>query len=452
MKIRRLFIFLVLCCCFIISFFNARSGNLPQKSYAVLPLDELRYFSNVFALIKNNYVENIDDKVMIDNAISGMISNLDPHSSYLNIDDYKEIQSVTNGKFGGLGIEVSFVDGIINVMSIVEGSPADAAGIIQGDQIIKIDHVLTQRMTLQEAVKMMRGEPGSSVVLSILRQNPDTILVFNIVREVVKIDSVRSKIINGDLLYMRIMHFQEKTMLEMIEHFKALNNQKEIKALVLDLRDNPGGLLSSAIEVAGIFLDSETLIVSTRGRTLDSNIDYFSCNEDNYAPFSNIRSLLRNIPMLVLVNSGSASASEIVAGAIQDYDRAKIFGDVTFGKGSVQAVLPLDNFTGLKLTISRYFTPVGKSIQAKGIHPDYIIIDDHIQSSFNRREIDLKGHLRNINDISSLPEMDMRDLQSNRFHVRKNFNFGDDNDFQLKQAIQIFFDLLSNDADSRKND
>ncbi|AFZ82912.1 carboxyl-terminal processing protease [Candidatus Kinetoplastibacterium crithidii (ex Angomonas deanei ATCC 30255)] len=417
-----------------------------------MPLDELRYFSNVFAIIKNNYVENIDDKVMIDNAISGMASNLDPHSSYLNMDDYKEIQSVTNGKFGGLGIEVSFIDGLINVISVIEGSPADLAGIIQGDQIIKIDHVLTQRMTLHEAVKMMRGEPGSSVVLSILRQKPDTILVFNIVREVVKIDSVRSKMINGDVLYMRIMHFQEKTMLEMIEHFKQMNNQKEIRALILDLRDNPGGLLSSAIEVAGVFLDSEALIVSTRGRTVESNIDYFSCNECCYSSFTNIRSSLRNIPMLVLVNSGSASASEIVAGAIQDYDRAKIFGDITFGKGSVQAVLPLDNFTGLKLTISRYFTPLGKSIQAEGIHPDYIIIDDSSSAlSFKRREVDLKGHLSNIND-NLLPEIDMRESQINQFHVRKDFNFGDDNDFQLKQAIHIFFDLLSDNEDSRKKD
>ncbi|WBF65444.1 MAG: S41 family peptidase [Candidatus Kinetoplastibacterium crithidii] len=444
MKIRRLFIFLVLCCCFIILFFNARSGNLPQKSYSILPLDELRYFSNVFAIIKNNYVENIDDKVMIDNAISGMISNLDPHSSYLNIDDYKEIQSVTDGKFGGLGIEVSFVDGLINVVSVIEGSPADLAGINQGDQIIKIDHMLTQRMTLHEAVKMMRGEPGSSVVLNILRQNPDTILVFNIVRDVVKIDSVRSKIMNGDMLYMRIMHFQDKTMLEMIEHFKQKNNQKKIKALILDLRDNPGGLLSSAIEVAGIFLDSDTLIVSTRGRTVDSNIDYFSCNEDRYSSFANIRSLLRNIPMLVLVNSGSASASEIVAGAIQDYERAKIFGEITFGKGSVQAVLPLDNSTGLKLTISRYFTPVGKSIQARGIHPDYILTENHSnKSTFKRREIDLKGHLNNIND-TSLSEMDAQEQQSDRFYIRKDFNFSDDNDFQLKQAIHIFSDLLTN--------
>src|SRR5690606_12764055 len=333
-----------------------------------LPLDELRQLSNVFAAIKNNYVEAVDDKTLINNAISGMVSSLDPHSAYLDADAFRDMQTSTQGEFGGLGIEVGAEDGFVKVISPIEDTPAARAGVLAGDLIIKIDDTPTKGMSLSEAVKLMRGAPKTPITLTLMRADNPQPIVVKIVRDIIKVRSVRSKTLDDGVAYVRIAQFQEKTGSDLARHLQDLGAKGAPKGLVLDLRNDPGGLLTSAIGVSAAFLPPDSLVVSTDGRTPDSKHKYlatpaeYARGEGNY--LAGLPAWVKTVPMVGPVNVVSASASESVAGALQDYKRAKVLGNRTFGKGSVQIILPLSQDTGIKLTTSRYFTPKGRSIQA----------------------------------------------------------------------------------------
>lgn len=404
-----------------------------------LPLDELRQLSNVFAAIKNNYVESVDDKTLIDNAISGMVSNLDPHSAYLDADAFREMQTATQGEFGGLGIEVGAEDGFVKVISPIEDTPAARAGVMAGDLIIKIDDTPTKGMSLNDAVKLMRGAPKSPITLTIMRADRLQPIVLKIVRDIIKVRSVRSKMLDNGVAYVRIAQFQEKTGADLAKQLKDLGAKEAPKGLVLDLRNDPGGLLTSAIGVSGAFLPADALVVSTDGRTPDARHKYlatpseYARGESNY--LSGLPAWTKTVPMVVLVNVGSASASEIVAGALQDHKRAKVLGNRTFGKGSVQVILPLSETTAVKLTTSRYFTPSGRSIQATGIEPDYVVADTADGDLFRLpREADLQRHLSNpgtANEVKSNSDQDNVDVPT------KVFEFGGKDDFQLQQAINL---------------
>jgi len=403
-----------------------------------LPLDELRQLTNVFGAIKNNYVEAVDDKTLIDNAIAGMVSNLDPHSAYLDADAFREMQSTTQGEFGGLGIEVGAEDGFVKVISPIEDTPAARAGVLAGDLIIKIDDTPTKGMSLSEAVKLMRGAPKTPITLTIMRADNPQPVVVHIVRDIIKVRSVRSKMLDDGVAYVRISQFQEKTGSDLTRHLKELGAKGAPKGLVLDLRNDPGGLLTSAIGVSAAFLPPDVLVVSTDGRTPDSRHKYlatpaeYARGEGNY--LTGLPGWVKTVPMVVLVNVGSASASEIVAGALQDHKRAKVMGNRTFGKGSVQIILPLSQDTGVKLTTSRYFTPSGRSIQATGIEPDYVVADTADGDLFRLpREADLQRHLANnqSDEIKSTLDADATPLPA------KIFEFGSKDDFQLQQAQNL---------------
>ncbi|MFQ1063213.1 S41 family peptidase [Bordetella trematum] len=405
-----------------------------------LPLDELRQLSNVFAVIKNNYVEQVDDKTLISNAIAGMVSNLDPHSAYLDADAYREMQTATQGEFGGLGIEVGAEDGFIKVISPIEDTPAARAGIMAGDLIIKIDDTPTKGMLLNDAVKLMRGKPKSPITLTIMRADRPQPVVVKLVRDIIKVRSVRSKMLDDGVAYVRIAQFQEKTGPDLARQLRELGAKGAPKGLVLDLRNDPGGLLTSAIGVAGAFLPPDSLVVSTDGRTPDSRHKYlatpseYARGESNY--LSGLPGWVKTVPMVVLVNVGSASASEIVAGALQDHKRAKVLGNRTFGKGSVQVILPLSESSAVKLTTSRYFTPSGRSIQATGIEPDYVVADTAEGDLFRLpREADLQRHLANQQSPDS--EVKSEADQSLEAPLGKVFEFGGPEDFQLQQALNL---------------
>lgn len=354
-----------------------------------LPLAELRAFSEVFAKIKNDYVEVIDDRTLLENAIRGMLAGLDPHSAYLDQAAYQYLQEGTTGEFGGLGIEVGMADGFIRVIAPIDDTPAARAGVKAGDVIIRLDDKPVKGMLLNDAVKLMRGKPGSEIVLTILRASEDAPLELRITRAVITDQSVRGEMLEPGFGYVRISSFQSHTaedLRQMLETLKT-ENASRLKGLILDLRNNPGGILNAAVGVSDLFLDSG-LIVYTEGRVNDAKLKFSAKPSD----------MLRNAPIIVLVNAGSASASEIVAGALQDHDRAIIMGESTFGKGSVQTILPMANEVALKLTTARYFTPSGRSIQAAGIEPDIIIenfrVDGVAGAGIGQiKEADLSGHL-----------------------------------------------------------
>ncbi|MDT8383386.1 MAG: S41 family peptidase [Gammaproteobacteria bacterium] len=355
-----------------------------------LPLDELRSFTEVFARIKNDYVEEVSDKTLLENAIRGMLSGLDPHSSYLDPENFKELQVGTSGEFGGLGIEVGMEDGFVKVISPIDDTPAMRAGVKAGDLVIRLDEQPVKGMTLHEAVKIMRGKVGTDIVLTIIREGEEKPLKITITRDVIKVKSVRARTLEDGFGYLRISQFQSHTgenLAEAIEQLKK-ENGGTLKGMVLDLRNNPGGVLNAAVEVSDAFLDSG-LIVYTEGRIADSAMKFSATP----------RRLLDGAPLVVLVNGGSASASEIVAGALQDHRRAVILGTRTFGKGSVQTILPLNDQTALKLTTARYFTPSGRSIQAEGIKPDIeleAVKITRLEGTGERvKESDLSGHLQN---------------------------------------------------------
>ncbi|MDX1915397.1 MAG: S41 family peptidase [Methylophilus sp.] len=369
-----------------------------------LPIDELRVFAEVFSKVKSDYVEPVEDKKLINEALSGMLQGLDPHSTFMDADAYKDLQAGTQGEFGGLGIEVAMEDGLVKVVTPIEDSPAYSAGLKSGDLIIKLDETQVRGLTLNDAVKKMRGTPGTKITLSVVRKSEEKPLTFTITRAVIKSQSVKNKLIEKDFGYVRITQFQEHTGEDLAKALKTLREQNKdaFKGLVLDLRNNPGGLLDAAVGVSAAFLPKDNLVVYTEGRVPDSKMrltatasDYARRGKSDY--LKDLPAEYKNVPMVVLVNAGSASASEIVAGALQDHKRATILGIQSFGKGSVQTILPMNNGSAIKLTTARYFTPSGRSIQAKGIVPD-IIVEDGSDQSYNLHEADLKRHLSNPAD------------------------------------------------------
>ncbi len=380
------------------------SAMAEKDVRANLPIEELRTFAEVFNAIKQGYVEPIEDKKLITHAISGMLSNLDPHSSYLDADSFKDLQTSTQGEFGGLGIEVGMEDGLVKVISPIEDTPAYRAGVKTGDLIFKLDDKLVKGMTLTDAVKRMRGKPKTQIKLSIIRKGEAKPIEITLTREIIKVQSVKSKLVEDGYGYLRITSFQENTAASVVKHLNDLYKPGSLKGLVLDLRNDPGGLLNAAIGVSASFLPYKTLITSTDGRVPDAKHQYFVEPEDylrgsrdDFIKGLPVEAL--KVPMVVLINGGSASASEIVAGALQDHKRAVIMGTTSFGKGSVQTVIPLPGNTAIKLTTARYFTPSGRSIQAKGIVPDITVEETANGTSAMRlREADLENHLEDKKD------------------------------------------------------
>jgi len=379
-------------------------ANADKAALEPLPINELRALANVFNAIKHSYVEPVEDKTLITEAISGMVTGLDPHSAYLDEEAFKDLQVSTQGEFGGLGIEVGMEDGFVKVISPIEDTPAFRAGVKAGDLIVKLDDTPVKGMTLAEAVKQMRGKPGTNIVLTIAREGEDKPVIITIVREVIRVQSVKSKLVEPGYGYLRVAQFQESTAQDVEKHLVRLYADGPLKGLVLDLRNDPGGLLHGAVGVSAAFLPKDTLVVSTDGRTQDAKREFRAEPEDYLRGDGDdfLKALpqgVKTVPMVVLVNGGSASASEIVAGALQDHKRAKVLGTQTFGKGSVQTILPLSETTAIKLTTARYYTPSGRSIQAKGIEPDYTVHDPQEKVIGRRvREADLVGHLSNDRD------------------------------------------------------
>ncbi len=373
-----------------------------------LPIDELRTFAEVFGKIKSDYVEPVEDKKLINEALNGMLAGLDPHSSFLNTEDFKDLNQATQGEFGGLGIEVGMEDGFVKVISPIEDSPAYKAGLKSGDLIMKLDETSTKGLSLNDSVKKMRGKPGTSIVLTVLRKGEAKPLTFKLVRAIVKSQSVKGKLVEPNYAYVRVAQFQEHTGEDLAKFLKNLRQQNKapLKGILLDLRNNPGGLLNAAVGVSAAFLPKGDLVVYTEGRAQDSKMQ-LTATPENYLKggskddyLKDFPEDIRTTPMAVLVNNGSASASEIVAGALQDHKRALIVGMQSFGKGSVQSILPMNNGTAIKMTTARYFTPKGRSIQAKGIVPD-IIVDDGSDPTFMTKEADLTNHLSNPKDADA---------------------------------------------------
>ncbi len=415
-----------------------------------LPVEELRAFSEVFGSIKCDYVEPVSDKKLITEAINGMLSGLDPHSAYLDAESFKELQVGTQGEFGGLGIEVGMEDGLVKVISPIEDTPAFKAGIQSGDLIIKLDDTLVKGLTLNDAVKRMRGKPGSSIRLTVVRKSEPKPFQVTIVRAVIKVQSVKSKLIEPGYGFVRITQFQEHTGENLATALENLRKQNKapLQGLVLDLRNNPGGLLTAAVGVSAAFLPKDTLVVYTEGRTDDARMRllanpeyYLRGSKQDY--LQDLSGEFAAVPMVVLVNGGSASASEIVAGALQDHKRAVIMGTQTFGKGSVQTILPLGNNTAIKLTTARYYTPSGRSIQAKGIEPD-IVVEDPATAAFDStmrlREADLDKHLPNgqaepeTGKPATQTAPQDKDEGAPKAQVAE---FGAKNDYQLNQAMNL---------------
>jgi len=393
------------------------SGSAAQGGLA---LEELQAFVNAFTQIRNTYVEEVDDKVLLRSAIKGMLMELDPHSNYLEPQSFEDLQVNATGQFGGLGLEVGMEDGFVKVISPIDDTPAQLAGIESGDLIIKIDNKPVKGMSLNEAVSLMRGEVGTDISLTIIRAGADKPLDITLTRDIIEVISVRRRIIEDDYLYLRIAQFQGNTGNDLKNAISRAAEKNTIKGIVLDLRNNPGGVLQAAVEVVDLFID-EGLIVYTEGRIQES-ATRFDASGDSETVLQ---------PLIVLINGGSASASEIVAGALQDHNRAIVVGTQSFGKGSVQTVIPLSNKHGMKLTTARYFTPAGRSIQAQGIIPDIIVERGKIVSSSDRTgeitEADLHGHLKNTNGKSE--------------HNGSTKNGGNQalisNDAQLYQAITL---------------
>src|SRR5215510_14227847 len=371
---------------------------IAERGRPSLPIEELRAFTEVFGAIKSNYVEPVEDKKLITEAINGMLTGLDPHSAYLDAEAFKELQVGTQGQFGGLGIEVGMEDGFVKVISPIEDTPAFRAGIKPGDLIVKLDETPVKGMSLNDAVKRMRGPKGTKITLTISRKGEAQPIVVSLTRDTIRVQSVKSKMIEPGFAWVRVSQFQEATAEHLVKHLDGLFKQGQVKGLVLDLRNDPGGLLHGAVAISSAFLPQKSLVVSTDGRAEDARKKFYASPED-YARrgedvLKSLPAAAKTVPMVVLVNGGSASASEIVAGALQDHKRAKVIGTQTFGKGSVQTIMPLGNNTAIKLTTARYYTPGGRSIQALGITPD-IVVEDPTDTATRVREADLTRHLNN---------------------------------------------------------
>jgi carboxyl-terminal processing protease len=402
---------------------------VPRQDY-----ETLETFTNILSIVKKNYVEDVETKNLVNGAINGMLTSLDPHSAYLTPDLYKELQMDTQGRFGGLGIEITVKNGVLTVVSPIEDTPAFKAGVQPGDMIFKIEDDFTKDMTLVDAVKRMRGAKGTKINLSIKREGNPELINFTLTRDTIRVQSVRNRTLEPGYGYIRLAQFQERSDRDLQKALEKMAGEKGgLKGLVLDLRNNPGGLLTQAVRVSDLFLDSG-LIVYTDGRIESQRQKFFAQKEAS----------LMDFPIVVLVNGGSASASEIVAGALQDHKRAVVLGTKTFGKGSVQTILPLDDNSALRLTTARYFTPKGRSIQATGIVPDIIVestpqqdgkVDDRKRPSL--REENLPGHLQNQQQTPSSQEQLDREREK---QIPSSAPTGDetiDNDAQLKRALDL---------------
>ena len=390
--------------------FNLSYGN--EK----IPIEQLKAFSEVYMKIKKDYVEKVDDEKLFDDAIKGMLEGLDPHSTYLNEKDFEDLQIGTRGEFGGLGIEVTMEDGYVKVVSPIDDTPAYRAGVKAGDLIIMLDDKPVKGLTLSECVDIMRGKVGTSLELTIAREGENKPLKIKIIRDTIKVKSVKYDILDSNYGYLRITSFQSKTGSSLKNVLLKIKKKNNLKGIVLDLRNNPGGVLGAAVEVSDTFLDQKKMIVTTSGRMSDA-INEFKSSSNDFA---------KDIPIVVLINGGSASASEIVAGALQDHRRAIIMGTQSFGKGSVQTILPLTRKTALKITTARYFTPNGRSIQAKGITPDIIVNEMKFEKKDEvefLKESDLTGHL----DKNSKKEKNGTSF--------KNSKYADD--YQLSEALNL---------------
>lgn len=395
-----------------------------------LPLEDLRTFSEIFGRIKSSYVEPVEDKQLLENAIRGMLSGLDPHSTYLDLEEFKSLREGTTGEFGGLGIEVSMEDGFVKVVAPIDDTPAAKAGVKSGDLIIRLDETPVKGLSLNEAVEIMRGEPGSKLMLTIIREGEDKPLKVELTRAIIKVASIRKKMLADDFGYIRISTFQSRTGASLREAISDLKkkNEGDLKGMVLDLRNNPGGVLDAAVAVSDAFI-TKGMIVYTEGRIADSEQKFHATPDD----------LLNGAPLIVLVNGGSASASEIVAGALQDQHRAVIMGSKTFGKGSVQTVMPLTNDTAVKITTARYYTPSGRSIQAEGIVPDIEIngvrVAEVEDSEFKPlRERDLAHHLINGDEEETDTEIEKQVTPD---------NLGETTDEESQQPLEVTDYMLS---------
>ena len=427
-----------------------------DEKAAALPLEDIELFADVYGSIKNFYVDDVPDSELMENAIKGMVEGLDPHSSYLDFKEFKDMEESTTGEFGGLGLEVTKDPSGVRVVSPIDDTPAARAGVMAGDLIIKIDAKATADLSLNENVKLMRGKPGTKIVLTIARKGEVKPIVVTLTRAIIKVKSVKMKELPEGLGYIRISQFQEHTAEDMAQAIVKLNQKNHLKGLVLDLRNNPGGLLNAAIGVSAAFLPADSLVVSTRGRNPQEERK-FTASYSDYATSNSGRDYIaslpkaaKTVPSEVLIIPSSASASEIVAGALQDHKRATIMGTRSFGKGSVQTILPLrmkrDETTGVKLTTARYYTPSGRTIQARGITPD-IAVDDTPEGnypSFTIRESDLAHHIENSDgkdaDKGKAKQPEQTDdeetleLEEDAKVPTLRYMFGDEKDFPLQQA------------------
>lgn len=415
-------------------------AKISSNENTAIPMQDIQRFATVIAQIKRYYIESVSDDKLFKNAMSGMLSNLDPHSAYMDKEDLKDLQTVTTGKFGGIGIEITPYKGMIRVISPLDDTPAAKAGIKPGDLIVRIDKKLVKDMTLRQAVNLMRGPRGSSVNLTVIRPNTKEPLTFKIVRDIITVQTVKSKLLEKGYGYVRIAFFQTNADGELVKAIAKLKKESDgkLKGLVLDLRNNPGGLLDAAIDVSDSFLDASKLknklIVYTKGKIPGADIEAFANSKD----------ILNGIPMVVMINGGSASASEIVAGALQDHKRAIILGTKSFGKGSVQTVIPIDNESAIKLTTALYYTPNGKSIQAKGIQPDINI--DMLQIAKNKGENpeiepideeDLIGHLNNGDQNAEENKQQIEAEKTAKAALDKEEQDLAHSDFQLFEALTV---------------
>lgn len=428
--------------------------TVARGAMTPLPLEEIQQLSAVFGLVKTDYVEPVDDKKLITDAITGMVASLDPHSQYFDKKSFAEFREGTTGRFVGVGIEITQEDGLIKVVSPIEGSPAFRAGLQTNDLITKIDDTAVKGLSLSDAVKKMRGEPNTKVTLTILRKDESRSFPVTITREEIKTQSVKGKIVEPGYGWIRLSQFQERTVDDFVRKAEELYKaDPKLKGLVLDLRNDPGGLLDAAVAVSAAFLPEDVTVVSTNGQLAESKATYkaspeFYARRGSGDPLKRLPAAFKTVPLVVLVNEGSASASEIVAGALQDHKRATIMGSQTFGKGSVQTVRPLGPDTGIKLTTARYYTPSGKSIQATGIVPD-VMLDDTAEGSpfaaLRMREADLEKHLGSGQgeEIKDEAREKAREEARKRLEEeskkpmaeRRLPEFGTDKDFQLSQAL-----------------
>ncbi|MDO4906189.1 S41 family peptidase [Neisseria sp.] len=379
---------------------SVQSHAAGEKKNEALPVQSIRTMAEVYGQIKANYYQDKSDNALIEGAMKGMVAGLDPHSEYMTKKDYADLKENTSGEFGGLGMEVGAEDGFVKVIAPIEDTPAERAGVKSGDFIVKINGVSTRGMTVNEAVKKMRGKPGTDIVLTLSRKDASKPITVKITRAIIKVKSVRHHLLEPGYGYIRISQFQERTVSALNESAQALvkQNKGPLKGLVLDLRDDPGGLLNGAVGVSAAFLPADATVVSTKGRDGKGGMSLKAVPEDYVLssgkdPLAGLPAELKTIPVTVLINSGSASASEIVAGALQDHRRAVVVGTQSFGKGSVQTVLPLSNGSAVKLTTALYYTPKDRSIQAQGIVPDVEVKDKN--RLFESREADLAGHIGN---------------------------------------------------------